>query len=480
MLDIAKLEEEIKEEQQNNKVTSLNKGKLRKNSDGTVSKSRNNLILMFRGADQKLDKLFKYNEATKNIEVTRDQELTEYITLKKGLLADSVINQLWAYISEEYGLEYKENDIGIVIRIIALSQSYNPIKIMLQKAKATSKDVDPFKVIQKYINIEDNQYNRIVLDLFFRGAIARVYHAGVQFDYCLDFVGKQGTGKSTFLREVFKGFYTEVETFTEKDDLLKMAGSWLVNDDEMVASSSKKASFDIIKRVITAREIRIRRPYGKNTETIPVDYVFSRTTNNKGHLKDATGDRRFLVIDVLSRKEGQLNKISDQDFMDIWGGYFKSYEKNKKLYYDENSEEGKLISQNREKHKYRDDVIERLEWYLSIKIPEDFYSPKYQDYIRKQYYTDMENYGVGYRNEVDRENGAEWVGIVECDRLTVKDVMKEIFKDNDIEQPKTIRNKIKLYLDNSDQWYRSKSVKFSMFGSPRDTSGYLKQKNTPK
>ncbi|MBT0890299.1 hypothetical protein [Streptococcus lutetiensis] len=117
---------------------------------------------------------------------------------------------------------------------------------------------------------------------------------------------------------------------------------------------------------------------------------------------------------------------------------------------------------------------------MATKIPEDFYSPKYQDYIRKQYYTDMENYGVGYRNEVDRENGAEWVGIVECDRLTVKDVMKEIFKDNDIEQPKTIRNKIKLYLDNSDQWYRSKSVKFSMFGSPRDTSGYLKQKNTPK
>ena len=76
-----------------------------------VSKSRNNLILMFRGADPKLDKLFKYNEATKNIEVTRDQELTEYITLKKGLLSDSVINQLWAYISEEYGLEYKENEL---------------------------------------------------------------------------------------------------------------------------------------------------------------------------------------------------------------------------------------------------------------------------------------------------------------------------------------------------------------------------------
>lgn len=40
--DLKQLEKETKEEQQNNKVTSLNKGKLRKNNDGTVSKSRNN------------------------------------------------------------------------------------------------------------------------------------------------------------------------------------------------------------------------------------------------------------------------------------------------------------------------------------------------------------------------------------------------------------------------------------------------------
>ena len=116
---------------------------------------------------------------------------------------------------------------------------------------------------------------------------------------------------------------------------------------------------------------------------------------------------------------------------------------------------------------------------MATKIAEDFYSPKYQDYIRKQYYTDMENYGVGYRNEVDRENGAEWVGTVERDRLTIKDVMKEIFKDDDIEQTKTIRNKIKLYLDNSDQWYRSKSVKFVCSVAP-ETPVVILSKKIPR
>ena len=114
------------------------------------------------------------------------------------MLSDSVINQLWAYISEEYGLEYKENDIGIVIRIIALSQSYNPIKIMLQKAKATSKDVDPFKVIQKYINIEDNQYNRIVLDLFFREQLQGFIMQGYNLTIVLILSGNKEREKVLF------------------------------------------------------------------------------------------------------------------------------------------------------------------------------------------------------------------------------------------------------------------------------------------
>ena len=452
----------------NVKVTSLTKGQLKRKENGQVVKSRKNLLLLFRGADNKLDRLFKYNEATKNIEVTRDQNLTDYITIKHGLFSDSIISQLWAYLSEEYGLEYKENEIENVVKIIALSKSYNPIKIMLEKAKATARNIDPFKVIQKYINIDDNEYNRIVFDLMFRGAIARVYHAGIQFDYCLDLVGKQGTGKSTFLREVFKGFYGEIGSYTEKDDLLKMVELWAVNDDELVASH--KVSFNDLKRAITMREIRVRRPYGKTTETIPVDFIFTRTTNDKGHLKDNTGDRRFLGVEVLPRKRGQPNQITNQDLMDIWGNYFKAYDKNKKLYYDENSKEGKLIAKEREKYKYQDDIIERLEWYLSIKIPEDFYNPNIKKYERKQYYTDMEETGTAYKNNADREAGIEWVGTLKRDRANLKDIIYEVFSDEN-ESVAKIKTKVKTYFANSDEWEQNRAVKFGK----RTTSGYLKQ-----
>ena len=460
------LDEKVPDHKTN--VTSINSRRLKRDENGKIIKNRNNLLLLFRGEDIKLNKLFKYNEATKNVEVTRNQQLSDYITIKHGLLSDDTIRQLWAYLSECWGLEYKENDIANVVKIIALNKSYNPIKIFLEKAKATAEPVDPFAVIQKYINIEDNQYNRIVFDLMFRGAIARVYHAGIQFDYCLDLVGKQGTGKTTFLREVFKGFYGEISSYTEKDDLLKMLELWAVNDDELVATNKIKPNE--LKQIITMREIRIRRPSGKSTEIIPVDFVFTRTTNDTGHLRDFTGDRRFLGVEVLPKTDKQVNQISSQDLLNIWGNYYKAYEINSKLYYDDTSEEGKLIARERVKYKYQDDIIEKLEWYLSIKIPEDFFEVTTKKHYRKQYYTDLEETGMAYKTNDDREKGTGWIGTVARDRLNVNDVIYEIFEDES-EPASKIKNKIKIYMNSLDGWEYQKAMYFGK----RRTSGFIKK-----
>lgn len=86
----------------------------------------------------------------------------------------------------------------------------------------------------------------------------------------------------------------------------------------------------------------------------------------------------------------------------------------------------------------------------------------------------MEYLGVGYRNNADRENGIEWVGTVERDRLSVNDVVYEIFDDTH-ESVTKIKNKIKMYLENSDEWEYKKTIKLEKFGSKRQTSGYLKK-----
>lgn len=436
------------------------------NENGSLKKTARNLLNLFRGADTKLKGLFRYNEAINDITVS-GRKLSEGYELIEGRLTDTHYSQLWGYIAERWGVEYRENDIYKAIIIIANQNIYNPIKERLNKSLETcDRDKDPFTIIQKYIHIEDSRYNRLVLDLAFRGAVARVIHKGVQFDFCLDLVGKQGTGKTTFLREIFKGFYSEVNSYTDKDDILKMMESWAVNDDELVASN--RVSFAELKRIITQREIKIRRPYGRMTTTIPVDFIFTRTTNEKGHLKDATGDRRFYPIEVLDRIDDMPNRMSSNDLRDIWGNYYHSYLANNVLFYEPNSEEGRIIALERNKYRRQDEIIDKLEWYLSIPIPINFYEPSTLKHERKLYYNDIEELGIAYRTKSDQDRGVEWIGTKVRDRLTINDVIAEIFSD---ERDPKLKHKIRLYMDNLDNWRYSKRI---LLGK-RLARGYIKK-----
>lgn len=426
-----------------------------------VQKCRANLTRILTRVDENLMNLFSYNENTHEIEILDNRNLPQNSKIKKGFFDDTVSNQIAGYISNTYYVDFKSHEVAEEVEVIALQNSINPIKSFLTKARINAPDVDPFPIIQKYLNIDDNEYNRVVLDLFFRGAIARVLEPSVRFDYCLDLVGKQGAGKTNFLRQIFLGFYEEISTFNSKDDLIKMVSAWVVNDDELVATH--KSTFEEVKRAITMTKVSYRPPYGRATKRSNVDFVYTRTTNHTQHLGDATGDRRFIPVKVNYSSDEQLKKISEDDLIAIWGNYYRSYYENSKLYYDDFEENGKLIATEREKYKYVDDVIERINWYLETYIPSDFYSKSVKGYDRRNYYYDLEEKGTAYR---DANNQIEWNGDTPRDKVNMRDMVSEIFStDND---QRRIKAKAKMYFDNLDGWQYKTKLRF---GS-KTTSGW--------
>lgn len=445
------------------------KGKVEKiplimDKEKRVRKIRANLTRILTYYDENLIDLFIYNEATHNIEIVEDRQIGIH-TLKKGIYNDASTVQIASYIANRYLLDYQNSLISDEVEAIALTRSYNPIKSFLQKALINKQKKDPFKIIQKYLNIEDTEYNRIAFDLFFRGAIARVIEPGIQFDFCLDLVGPQGGRKTTFLRQIFMNWYTDqIETFNKKDDLALMVQAWLVNDDELEATA--KISFGGLKKVITLSEISFRPPYARSIRSQKIDFVFSRTTNETDFLGDATGDRRFIGIRVEKTTPQHCKKITETDLMDIWGNYYASYLENDRLYYDETASEYKLIEQERNKFKKVDDTIELLTWYLEQPIPDDFYSPCTQDWKRRSYYHDLQSTGIAYRSS-DKDNyKIVWQGTVQRDRVSVADIVNELFFDQ--KNNRTLRKKIRLYFDNLPNWEKKKGIKFGK----RSTSGY--------
>ena len=98
-----------------------------------------------------------------------------------------------------------------------------------------------------------------------------------------------------------------------------MRNALIVNDDEMTVSN--RTSFEEIKKFITMKEFTYRPPYARSNETFKKKFILFRTTNEIRHLKDKSGDRRFLSI-MCHREQQKLHPVTnlDQDYIDqIWG-----------------------------------------------------------------------------------------------------------------------------------------------------------------
>ena len=127
--------------------------------------------------------------------------------------------------------------------------------------------------------------------------VAGAYGYTVDWQYTIDFIGRQGTGKTQFLKRIGGQYYTDqITSFRDKDSLEVMSGSLLVNDDEMLVSSGKSAIE--FKKFVSSTKLTFRASYGYVSTTHRRRFVIARTTNDFGYIKDLTGNRRIVPVIV--------------------------------------------------------------------------------------------------------------------------------------------------------------------------------------
>ena len=280
--------------------------------------------------DPNLKGILKFNRFTDEIDVVKPVtlDLTKQgipkIVLKKGQLNDGIVNDIVLYISvsPEYKTTFKPNLVSQVIDSVARASSYNPVIDYFEKclAKWDKKPrLDDF--LQKYLGADESEATKLTVRLWFMGAVAKGYNPLTKFDYVLDLVGGQGIGKTTLLREIAPcGFYTDqFNSFTDKDDKAELKNALIVNDDEMTASN--RSSFEVVKKFITEQVFRYRPSYGKYIMTFNKGFVMARTTNEVQHLKDKSGDRRFLSIkcDEKRQRVHPVEGLKQEEIDQVWG-----------------------------------------------------------------------------------------------------------------------------------------------------------------
>ena len=213
---------------------------------------------------------------------------------------DSDTIHLFTIIQNEYKLNNRR-DCEDSFRIVANRNSFHPIRDKLDSLKWDGKK-HYSTLLQDYLGADDKAgYTSEVMRLFMLGAVARVYCPACKFDYVLILSGKQGIGKSTFLRilSISDDWFTDsISDIGTTDSKQMLSGKWILEIGELKALQSARGGIDEVKRFLTATEDYYRPPYGKIPESIPRQCVFAGTTNNESFLTDDTGNRRFLIVRV--------------------------------------------------------------------------------------------------------------------------------------------------------------------------------------
>ena len=177
-----------------------------------------------------------------------------------------------------------------------------------------------------------DKYTSAAMWLFLLGIISRVYNPGMKFDYMLVLQGRQGIGKSTFLKKlaINPEWYGTIGAAHMQDTKLlgeDAAGKIILEYEEL--DGIRKTTAEKLKATISRDKDQYRKAYSVLSEDNPRKYVLSGTTNKGQYLSDETGNRRYLPI--IAEQAGSIMDgagfISDTLVSQIWAEAFEKWQK---------------------------------------------------------------------------------------------------------------------------------------------------------
>lgn len=386
----------------------------KRNKNGSIQRASTTNAELVLEHDPKFNEAFKYNDFTQEPEVSKTISIDGAV-IKKGFMDDMGILFIKSYIERHYDIAIKSTNADEVVTTVSGREvnRYNPQKDYFERVEKAWDGVERAgTLLPDFLGAPRTDLTTLITNIFFTGAVAKVYDPLVKFDFCLDIVGDQGTGKTTLLKKLGREFYVDtIQDFKNKDEYIKMQRGLIVNDDEMQATNS--SGFDVIKKFLSTEMLEYRAPYGQKSVRHVKHFVVARTSNQVDYLKDKTGNRRFLPI--LSRRELQrlhpYEKLDERLVDQFWGEMVHKYKTNGVPY--------PTVEQNEALEKYREDFV-------------------YVDEIENQINRYVDN------------NDLAWV--------TSSDIAHEL--DNiDLVKNRSVANKIKTVMDNKKGWqfYRKSS-----------------------
>lgn len=337
-------------------------------SEGGVRSTIGNIRLILEN-DPALKGCIAWDEMDMLQAVKRDLPWREAIDRRGRTWQNSDDANLRLYLERVYGIVGKEKILDGV-ETTAKAHSFHPIREYIQAIEWDGVPrVDTLLI--RYMGAEDTEYTRAVTRKTLIAAVARVFRPGIKFDYMLTIRGRQGIGKSSLIGRLAGDWFSDsFTTVTGKEAYEQVRRAWIIEVGEL--AGLKKAEVESIKNFISKREDQYRPAYGRQVEVFPRQCIFIGTTNETEFLRDATGGRRYWVVDTPNNanRVDFRQELTDEVVQQIWAEAYHYYQQGEALYLpDEIEAEAARIQ---EAYSERDDRAGMVQAYLERLLPENW------------------------------------------------------------------------------------------------------------
>lgn len=276
--------------------------------------------------DDSLGANVRFNVLRRKIEIVGGQF--------KGIEQETMPSKITNVIMDKYQLNLNRSDVESQLYLAASKRMYDPVLEYLDTLEWDGKPRIATALRHYFNAVGNSAYIDIISRKFFIAAMARALRPGCQVDTTLVLHGRQGGGKTTFVRELAKhpsdspeGSRFHVETrlnIGDKDATMTATQNWLVELSEL--ASIRGTDIEATRAFLTNREDQIRLPYARTMVNYPRRCIFIGTTNSNTPLVDSEGNRRFWTVTV-----GILNVLALRADVDqLWAEAkycFQQYEK---------------------------------------------------------------------------------------------------------------------------------------------------------
>jgi hypothetical protein len=248
--------------------------------------------------------------------------ITNEIFINEKVLDDIKLNSIYFSAKNVLDFNVNKSDVRDMINSEA-TQIVNPLNEFFSNREFAAGS------IEKYVNCitPSNEYNLWAFKKWLVGSVHNwlsPIHETKVSPLTLVLCGqKQGTGKTSFFRnllpkELRKYLIEHRIDAKDKDSIYNLVKGLIVLDDEFGGLATKDVKD--FKKIADANLIDIRLPYSAFYSKMKRKASLCGTSNESDVLKDVTGNRRILPINVESIDYESMIKINTDD---LWREVFK-------------------------------------------------------------------------------------------------------------------------------------------------------------